>query len=432
MGHFDDCTPDQRFSKTGPDGWHETGTLKVIIDWDQRRFIGIATAWKEADEDFFLDALAEHIDDLPSDITKIEVGEEGELLKSTTSLDEDWTKIPFYPSPSDYPAPVRQIRREQLVEISRMGVQVDLCEHKSEAGTPQKQVAFKYYINEGNMAVIWDEANCLLRIPRHPNIIPFYSLVVDHVEGQDKVVGFTTPFIPGGTIDENISRPFKLEHLRQLTSTIDYLNLELGIAHGDITPYNLLIDATTDGLVIFDFNLASRLGWECEDPRRQNYDPDRDDVKFAAFTLYEIITRDTHLRDENYPHELDVAMVLDTQAWEKHEEVVLDAPVADYRRYLDEWMATRKPDVGDGAREGQQQMPTRWDQAPGAFDWPPLPELPEVPFYGAMIRRPTQIRSEMVRRGAKFLTWQRPPSCALPLPEGEKLLATGEVVEASP
>lgn len=43
-----------------------------------------------------------------------------------------------------------------------------------------------------------------------------------------------------------------------------------------------------------------------------------------------------------------------------------------------------------------------------------------------------QLRRKMVRRGAKFLTWQRPPSCALPLPEGEKLLATGEAVEASP
>ncbi|KAG8168139.1 hypothetical protein KVR01_003828 [Diaporthe batatas] len=435
MGHFDNCTPDQRFSVTHAAGWHETGTEKIIIDWDQRRFIAVATPWKEEDEDFFLHALAEHIDDISSDVIQIEVGEDGELLKTTTDLVVDPTRIPFYPSPLDYMTQVQHIRRDELIEVSRMGVQVDLCEHTSTTGSPPQQVAFKYYFNEGNMEAIWDEANCLSRIPRHPNIIPFHGLVIDRVEGQDndKVVGFTTPFVPGGTIEDNISRPFKLKHLRQLTSTIDYLNLELGICHSDITPYNLLIDPRTDNIIIFDFNLAARLDWEEEHPERQDYDPDRDDVKFTAFTLYEIITRDTHLRDENDPHELDIAMVLDTPAWEKHEEVVLDAPVADYRRQLDEWMTTRRARSGDGAQEEKQQQQTLslWKQAPGAFDWPPLPELPEVMFFGAMRRIHYQYRRDMVRHGANFLTWQRPPSCALPLAEGKKLLATGKLVEAS-
>lgn len=435
MGHFDDCTPDQRFTKTRDGSYNVVGTEKTIIDWDQRRYILVATAWNEEDEEFFLDALAEHIDDIPSDIVQIEVGNEGELLESTADMNADSTLIPVYPSPSDYPAGVRHIRREQLVELSRMGVQVDLCEYTAAAGTAPKQVAFKYYINEGNMAAVWDEANCLLRIPKHPNIIPFDSLVVDQVEGQDKVVGFTTPFVPGSTIDDNVSRPFKLKHLRQLTSTIDHLNLTLGISHGDITPYNLLIDPTTDDLRMFDFNLASRIGWETGDPRRQSYDPERDDVKLAAFTLYEIITRDTHLRDENQSHELDAAMVLDTAeggaalAWEKHEDVVLDAPVAEYRRHLDEWMATRLV-AGPVGEKGEEAL-VHWDQAPGAFEWPPLPEIPETLFCGAMLRLAAQLRQSMVRRGAQIPAWQRPPNCALPLSEGKKLLATGEVVEES-
>lgn len=82
MGHFDDCTPDQRFTKTGHDGFYNgVGTKVIIIDWDQRRFIAVATAWKEDEEEFFCDALAEHIDDIPSDVMQIEVSEEGELLK---------------------------------------------------------------------------------------------------------------------------------------------------------------------------------------------------------------------------------------------------------------------------------------------------------------------------------------------------------------
>ncbi|KAI7782588.1 hypothetical protein LA080_013076 [Diaporthe eres] len=429
MGHFDHCAPDQRFIMFGPDMWHETGTTKVIIDWDQRRFIAVGTARKEEDDEFYLCALAEHIDDIPSDVTWIEVGEHGELLKSMADPEEDQTKIPFYPSLLDYPRHVPQIRRDQLVEISRMGVQVDLCEYASTpgAGLPPQQLAFKYYINEGNMAAIWDEGNCLLRMPKHPNIIQFHSLVVDHIEGQDKVVGFTTPFIPGGTIDDNASRPFKLKHLRQLTSTIDYLNLELGISHGDITPYNLLMDETTDNIIIFDFNLASRAGREDKDYR--THDPARNDVKFTAFTLYEIITRDTHLRDENYPNELDIAMVLNTSDWEKHEDVILDATVEEYRRHLEGWIATRQADPGERAEEEQAQMPTCLNRAPSALDWPSPPELPEVLFAGTMLRVRAQLRRELVRHGIKFLSWQRPPSCALPLPEGKKLLATGKVVE---
>lgn len=424
MGHFDDCTPDQRFTSTDHDSiYNGVGTIRTIIDWDQRRFIAVATAWQEEDEDFFFDALAEHIDDIPPDIVLIEVGEQGQLLHSTAALDEDRTKVPFYPSPSDYPSTLRRVQRKQLIELDRMGVQVDLC--KDTSTTEPTQVAYKYYINEGNIRITWDESNCLLHIPKHPNIVPFHSLVIDQVKGEDKVVGFTTPFIPGGTILDNISRPFKLKHLKQLTSTIDYLNLTLGIVHRDITLYNLLINPTTDDLLIFDFNLACRFN---KDNKSERYDPARNDVKFAAFTLYEIITRDTHLRDENYPHELDASMVLQTDgsaaAWEKHEDVVLDAPVEDYRRHLDEWMA-RRADAGAEGEVGSRS------QAPCAVDWPPLPEFPMVPFCGIMISGSAQLRQTLVRRGARFVAWQRPSSWALPLPAGKKLLATGEVVEGS-
>ena len=35
---------------------------------------------------------------------------------------------------------------------------------------------------------------------QHPNIVPFDKVVVDELEGG--LVGFTTKFIPGGTLDE--------------------------------------------------------------------------------------------------------------------------------------------------------------------------------------------------------------------------------------
>lgn len=110
---------------------------------------------------------------------------------------------------------------------------------------------------------------------------------------------------------------------------------------------------------------------------------------------------------------IDVA----TTWMEDEEEFFLDA------------LAERRAAVNLGRKE--EEVLRRWDQAPGAFDWPLLPEIPEVPFYGAMLRRATQPRRWMDRRGARFPTWQRPPSCALPLTKGKKLLATGEMVERS-
>jgi len=82
-----------------------------------------------------------------------------------------------------------------------------------------RQVVFKYYITENDVVSWWHEANCVMRMPRHPNIVPFDSLVVDTVGSVDRVVGFTTHYIPGGTLSENKDRVFKPKYLEQLINT---------------------------------------------------------------------------------------------------------------------------------------------------------------------------------------------------------------------
>jgi len=227
---------------------------------------------------------------------------------------------------------------------------------------------------------------------------------------------------------------------------IDYLNLSLGIVHGDICPWNLLIDPETDDLKVFDFNMGAKLGWEGHDdggaPDRDAfiYDEARNDVKLAVFTLYEIITRDMSFREENEPEELDVTMVLDKDEWKKHSDVSLEegAEVAEYRRVLEDWV---------NAREATDAELKDYKQTPKFIDWPPLPEFPLVDCAGTMMRRGAELRQNLVRRGEPFIEWYavskllslgclltfwvrvRPPSSALPLPEGQRLLATGEVVE---
>lgn len=200
-----------------------------------------------------------------------------------------------------------------------------------------------------------------------------------------------------------------------LAQCIDYLNTQLGIVHGDICGRNLLINQETDTVQIFDFNLAAKLGWEGDDSENGNeafgYDEHRNDVKCAVFTLYEIITRDLHLREEYYPHELDVSILLELDTWEKHSDVHLDADSSEYRRILEDWLVTR--------REIDKEI-DYFTKTPKALDWPPLPEF----------ERAARMRQVLILQGGgEYLNWQRPGSKKLPLPKGQRLLATGEVVD---
>lgn len=129
-----------------------------------------------------------------------------------------------------------------------------------------------------------------MRLPKHPNIVPFDKIVVDELE--HRCIGFTSVFIPGGTLEQNTTRVFKLKWLLQLINVIDELNLNLGIAHQDVAPRNLVIDETTDSLRIFDFNFSCRIG-------HRGYTDTRNDIKGVLFTMYEIITRDEKPRGLN-------------------------------------------------------------------------------------------------------------------------------------
>jgi serine/threonine protein kinase len=107
-------------------------------------------------------------------------------------------------------------------------------------------------------------------LAQHPHIVSFDKIIVDELEGR--CVGFTTEYIPGGTLEENKSRTFKLKWLSQLITVIDELNLNLGIAHQDVAPRNLLINEATDSIMIFDFNFSIR----SEEP---SYSEARNDIK---------------------------------------------------------------------------------------------------------------------------------------------------------
>ncbi|KAK2616541.1 hypothetical protein QQS21_000584 [Conoideocrella luteorostrata] len=144
----------------------------------------------------------------------------------------------------------------------------------------------------------WKEMNLWMRLPPHPNIVLFDRIVVDEFQGRH-VVGFTSSCVPGGSLEDNKRRVFRLKWLQQLIKVIDDLNLRYGIAHQDIAPRNLLVDDARDSILLCDFNFVFDIKRPLEEGER--YLDDRNDVKGDIFTTYEIITRDSNLR--GVPHE---------------------------------------------------------------------------------------------------------------------------------
>lgn len=260
------------------------------------------------------------------------------------------------------------------------------------------QFVFKYFFLYQHLDFNWHEMGLWCRL-KHPNIVPFDNVVVDELEGR--FVGFTSKHISGGTLAENHTRPFKLKWLRQLMDVVDALNLNLGVAHQDVAPRNILIDEPTDTLMLFDFNFSARIGLA-------GYSEARNDVKGVVFTLYEVITRDAARRGKRH-EEQDVEAV-EKMAWTKHPDVQLDHPVSEFRQVLGEWCETR--------RRTASSVPL--DTRPAHFlDWPTVPDPPPTPVsvqYGLGAEPVTELRKQyfwrrrdLVKEGKTVLNWQRSP-----------------------
>ncbi|PMB72096.1 hypothetical protein BM221_002196 [Beauveria bassiana] len=193
------------------------------------------------------------------------------------------------------------------MELDRMGPQVDLVTYPDYPTTvdgraTHTKAAFKYWFIANGMFRKWYELQCWARLPRdHPHIVPFDAVALDDIRGG--VVGFTSRYIPGGTLKDS-------------DATTRAISFSVAKTAPDIAARNLLIDEK-ENLRIFDFDFSIML--------HEHYTPERDDMKGVIFTLYEIITLDEHFR--GVPHiEQDAEAVLRLE-WTKHPDVKLDADV---------------------------------------------------------------------------------------------------------
>ncbi|KAI3527552.1 hypothetical protein CSPX01_16873 [Colletotrichum filicis] len=377
----------------GPSTWY-------ILSDDQRRIIAVTMDGQQESEDLAVEILKKIIDTLPADVYAIKVSPEGSLISMSNDPEDDETFCVYYPPLEEVQRPegIRTIIRSELKEIDRLGPDTDLVSYQPHPNDNEpKKVVFKYYFIFQFIQRMWNELNLWMRLPRHPNIVPFDRLVVDELKGR--VVGFTSVFIPGGTLEDDQSRVFKLRWFEQLTNVVDVLNLKHGIMHQDIAARNLLVDPSTDSLQLFDFNFSGRIGGPC-------YIENRNDVNGVIFTLYEIITRDDHFR--HVPHEeQNPDDVQGLSTWPKHPEVQLDHPVSEYRSYLNRWVKKRWEEKGISV----------YTEAPEPIDWPPL-QTPRREYTAVdkegneTVQLKTdwsRLRRNERKEGNITLEWQRPP-----------------------
>lgn len=394
----------------GPSTWH-------ILDWDQRRMIAVTMDEEQDSEDVAIGHLRKHIDALGPDVYAIHLTQDGELASISTDPEDDEMTWVYYPPLETISLPdhVKTVLRSDLLELDRLSPHVDLVSYAPCANTTDGKGAFKYYFLLQFLHMVWHEMNLWIRLPPHPNIVPLDHLVLDELHGG--VVGFTSRYIPGGTISDNKSRTFKLKWLRQLTCVIDDLNLKYGIAHQDVAARNLLVDPKTDALMLFDFNYSGQIGG-------LRYLKERDDVKGVVFTLYEIITRDTHFRDVPHEHQ-NPADIEGLEEWVQHPDVELDRSVSQFREALTEWVKER--------REGKQVA--TYTEAPEYIDWPLFPEpSPREEILSDAYGNPftvhwsplTGMRRDQRMKGSKVLNWERPAQSKLG--NGDLVSANGQLL----
>jgi len=438
MGFFDNCSPEDRFELVPSDASPPPGTsVWHILDWDQRRFFTVKiigdhenavdedaeTVDEDATGDVALEVLSRCIDDISSrhgsDVVVIEASIDGRIIGFDSNADHDETPVAVYPRLDEIPPQLRGavkiVRPEELGEIGRLGRGVDRVGYYVQGRpTTYQEAVFKWAIHAADIRRQWNEMNCWMRI-RHPHIVPFDRLVVEKTgpgEVVDRIVGFTSRFVAGGTFDDNMSREFKLKYLEDLLRVIDALNLEHGVVHRDVAPRNLLVDPATDSLQIFDFDQAAMLGRQDESTGFADSTTvtGREDVNGVICTLYQLVTRDMTSSSSD-SQQMEVPWI-QREKWIKHPSVRLDRDVSDFYRMLDHWVAWR-----NGLRNGASPEAP----APRHLAWPPTPPPePDGTQPGG-----TEPKRDLARRGQTFPDFARPAHNRIPL--GHSVKGNGEL-----
>lgn len=441
MGFLDNCQPNQRFKASTPLRIGGS-TIWFCVDWDRRRHFSIRVReeFKMNDDlsggevlDRIFRGLSGVVDQLGDDVNLVDFSIDGDFISASSDGRDDQLKTPLYCPIEMIPEPYRTreyvVSREELVEVDRLSPCVDLVTYKSEPGS---RAVFKYEFNAMHVLRNWHELNYWLRLSsdRNRNIVPFDRVVTDgqdvpgHRTNVEAVVGFTTVFFPGMTLQDLQKTPswlFKGKYLDQLLRVVDDLNLTYGIVHHGIAPENLLINPETDALQIFNFSCFGRLGSDgSEYMIFGNFASFGVDLVGVATTVYEIVTGDTQLAKQ-VRLDGNMSTILDKE-WTMNPFVRLDIEVSKYRDAIRDWLQFRNR---------PENLITHYTQAPIPLDWRQFwkPEITNLDIHGD---KDGKTNSRVVWRNAlrvlriKFVQWNRPAQNKIP--DGSRVLGDGTLI----
>ncbi|KAK4204752.1 hypothetical protein QBC40DRAFT_292609 [Triangularia verruculosa] len=227
---------------------------------------------------------------------------------------------------------------------------------------------FKHYEHILGADSMWNEIQILSRLPNHPNILglecvvttnPLYDGHLDLVHEADatepRVVGFTQFYYPG------MDQEFKLEWAEQLLDSVNFLHLEHGIAHNNISITNLAVNKSTNEILLTGFEKAIRIGTIMSVPypddlqqgnEKQYYswntlatvDKDMDDV---LALIYELVTGNrvkyAFIRNSGIYRlrKGEVDKILQEASWDKEGHYKLDSPIKEYYWLILDWVSSR-------------------------------------------------------------------------------------------
>ncbi|KAK4038852.1 hypothetical protein C8A01DRAFT_47570 [Parachaetomium inaequale] len=421
-----------------PSGEKEGGiwaSAYIWFDWDSYRWLDV---WYKRDDDMDWEAdedqqdewlvtttclLRPLLNDLPPDVLAINMRASGKLLWTSRDTQYNGAKCTYYPSVDEYRLPgsagsLPTLLRSDLTVVGRLGPGTTKVSYVCPASGQENVVASKAVGCCAYYGGIWEEIQIMVQLSPHPLVPPLDGLILEELT-ELGVVGFTSPLIPGHSLDKPLAGPFKLRWLRELMGLVDELNLEFGVVHQDIAPRNLFINPETDSILLFDFGWAAGIGQARHEGGgyHNTEKPARNDVKGVAFCIYAIITRDPKSRflhlDDAKEDELE-----DRTRWIKHPQVELDSDVSTFYDELMAWVRKR--------REGPRL--THYTQAPRHIDFPVPPEPPrDEDDEGRSLIGMLGSCGTRLEAGRPVLNWQRPPLARTD--KNRRLLATGKYAD---
>lgn len=373
--------------------------------FDQRRYFAVCGI-EEAlpNHDCAAAILNECADDLLPDDVIIKVSDDGEWLSFSNKDKDDHGRFFQYPRFDDQPDDIKVniVKRSDLREEKRMYWLADIVSYINENDTGHLAV-FKIAVHHSQLGMMWNEAHVMRALRGHPSIFSFENFVVDDTD--HRLVGWTSKFIPGGTLDDNHSFTyFRLSWLIQMTELIDNINLKYGIMHRDIAARNFLIDPQTQRLLLFDFNNCMQIGDLSKNS--DYYGPP--DVDGVIFTVYELLTFDKSFRNCKAYWEHEVSLIEEMVEWPLRATLEPGLDISTIRRHMNMWVNERRT----------LRSIKHFSEATDPISLPRMPEEADRPMYfdeedQRMEKVCTQGHARM--GGVHYVDWMRPPFQKVPI-----------------